>query len=399
MKYAIIVPDGMADYPIPDFQGRTPLQIAKTPHMDQVAKQGQVGLAWTIPHGFPPGSDVASLSVVGYDPRKYYTGRAPLEAAAMGIETGPSDVAFRCNFVTISDDRMADFSAGHISNKESHAFIELLNHELADDDIRFYPGVSYRHIMVYRGGEKMTLKATPPHDIIGQPSAKHLPKGPGSERINDLMARSCELLSDHDINKVRLDLGENPATQIWLWGQGHAPQMEPFVEKYGPTGAVITAVDLLRGIANCIGWDIVQVPGATGYLDTDYAAKGSHAVAALERYDMVLVHVEAPDEASHEGAADKKVMAIQSVDREVVGPLLEAADALGREGEGARILVMPDHYTPVSKRTHTPEPVPFAMAGTGIEADSSDSFSEASAKASGLKIRSGSDLMARLLAP
>ena len=399
MKYAIIVPDGMADYPIPDFKDRTPLQIAQTLHMDRIAKEGLVGLARTIPWGFAPGSDVANLSVLGYDPKKYYTGRAPLEAAAMGIEMGPDDVAFRCNFVTISEGRMADFSAGHISNKESHAFIELLNHELADDEIRFYPGVSYRHIMVYSGGEKMTLKATPPHDITGQPCAKHLPKGPGSERINGLMARSCELLSDHDINKVRLDLGENPATQIWLWGQGHAPQMEPFVEKYGPTGAVITAVDLLRGIAICIGWDIIQVPGATGYLDTDYAAKGAHAVAALERYDMVLVHVEAPDEASHEGAADKKVLAVQSVDREVVGPLLKAADALAREGEGCRVLVMPDHYTPVSKKTHTPEPVPFAMWGTGVQADGSDTFTEASAKASGLKVRRGSDLMGRLLAP
>ena len=292
---------------------------------------------------------------------------------------------------------MADFSAGHISNKESHALIDLLNQELGDETVRFHPGVSYRHLMVYSGSEKMDPQTTPPHDITGQPVAKHLPRGPGNALINDLMTRSQALLQDHEINGVRLDLGQNPATQIWLWGQGHAPQMEPFAEKYGPRGAVITAVDLIRGIARCIGWDIIDVPGATGYLDTDYAAKGAHAVSALDSYDLVFVHIEAPDEASHEGAGDKKVRAIQSVDQEVVGPAIDAAERVNQDGDGCRILVLPDHYTPVSKKTHSSEWVPFVMWGRGVEPDAREVFSEDDAKASGLKFRRGFRLMERLL--
>lgn len=397
MKYIVIVPDGMADYPIDEFGGRTPLQIAKTSNMDRLARDGQCGLARTIPRGLPPGSDVANLSVVGYDPGQYYTGRAPLEAASMGIELGATDIAFRCNLVTVSGGQMADFSAGHISNKESHALIDLLNQELGDETVRFHPGVSYRHLMVYSGSEKMDPQTTPPHDITGQPVAKHLPRGPGNALINDLMTRSQALLQDHEINGVRLDLGQNPATQIWLWGQGHAPQMEPFAEKYGPRGAVITAVDLIRGIARCIGWDIIDVPGATGYLDTDYAAKGAHAVSALDSYDLVFVHIEAPDEASHEGAGDKKVRAIQSVDQEVVGPAIDAAERVNQDGDGCRILVLPDHYTPVSKKTHSSEWVPFVMWGRGVDPDAREAFSEDDAKASGLKFRQGFRLMERLL--
>ena len=397
MKHVVIVPDGMADYPIDRFDGRTPLQIANTPNMDQLAREGEVGLAQTIPRGLPPGSDVANLSVVGYDPTKYYTGRAPIEAASMGVELQPTDVAFRCNLVTISGDRMADFSAGHISNRESHEIIALLNRDLGGEDVRFYPGVSYRHLMVYRGQDKMAPRTTPPHDITGQPFAKHLPSGPGSPRVRELMERSRELLQDHEINSVRIDLGQNPASQIWLWGQGTAPQMEPFAEKYGPSGVVITAVDLIRGIAKCIGWDIIEVPGATGYLDTDYGAKGAHAARALDSHDLVFVHVEAPDEASHEGAADQKVLAIQSVDREVVGRLLAAAQQMKQNGEGCRVLVLPDHYTPLAKRTHSSESVPFVMWGMGIEPNGRAAFSEEEAKASGLKLRQGFKLMARFL--
>lgn len=397
MKYVVVVPDGMADYPIDRFEGRTPLQIAKTPHMDRLAREGEVGLARTIPRGLPAGSDVANLSVVGYDPRQYYTGRAPIEAASMGVELKPGDIAFRCNLVTVSGDRMADFSAGHISNKESHEIIALLNRELGGEDIRFYPGVSYRHLMVYSGQEKMAPKTTPPHDITGQPVAKHLAEGPGSQRVRELMERSRELLHDHEINSVRLDLGQNPASQIWLWGQGSAPKMEPFAEKYGPSGVVITAVDLIRGIAKCIGWDIIEVPGATGYLDTDYGAKGAHAVAALDAYDLVFVHIEATDEASHEGAADQKVLAIQSVDREIIGPLSVAAATLNQERQGCRILVMPDHYTPLAKQTHSAEPVPFVMWGPDVSPNGCTEFSEDAAKASGLELRQGFTLMGRLL--
>ena len=399
MKYAIIVPDGMADYPLDGFDGRTPLEMAKTPHMDRLAQGGRVGMARTVPRGMPPGSDVANLSVVGYDPKKYYSGRAPLEAKSMGLELSPQDVAFRCNLVTISGDLMGDFSAGHIPSKEAHELIAALNEALATDEIRFYPGVSYRHIMVYSGSDKMSLKTTPPHDIIGQPYAKFLPRGRGSKLLNDLMQRSSDILGSHEINKVRRDLDESPATQIWLWGEGHAPQMEPFSEKYGPSGAMITAVDLLRGIAVCLGWDIVQVPGATAYLDTDYAAKGEHAVAALQSHDLVYVHVEAPDEASHGGQLQEKVIAIERVDREVVGRLAEAADKLNAQGEGCRILVMPDHLTPLSKRTHAREPVPFVMWGPGIEHNGADSLSEAQAKSTGLFVRKGFTLVEQLLAP
>ena len=398
MKYAIIVPDGMADYPLEDFDGRTPMQMAKTPHMDRLAREGSAGLARTIPWGMAPGSDVANLSVVGYNPKKYYSGRAPLEAASMRVELAPTDLAFRCNLVTVSGDSMADFSAGHISNKEAHALIDALNAELASDDVRFYPGVSYRHLLVYRGAEKMSLKTTPPHDITGKRYAPYLPRGRGSGLIRDLMERSRAVIEPHEINKVRVDLGENPATQIWLWGEGHAPEMEPFVEKYGLTGAMITAVDLLKGIAVCLGWDVIDVPGATAYLDTDYAAKGEHAVAALDSHDLVYVHVEAPDEAGHGGLLNEKVMAIQRVDREVVGRIVCAAEQLNAHGPGCRVLVVPDHLTPVSKRTHTPEPVPFVMWGRGIEPNGAEAFSELAAKGTRLKLRRGFKLMERLLA-
>ncbi len=397
MKYVILVPDGMADYPFPEHDGRTPLEMARTPHMDRLAREGRVGLARTIPRGMAPGSDVANLSLVGYDPKRYYSGRAPLEAASMGIDMGPDDVAFRCNLVTLSAGIMGDFAAGHIPNKESHPLIAALNDALATDEIRFHPGVSYRHIMVYSGPEKLKLKTTPPHDIIGQPYEKHLPRGKGKDLIRGLMERSREILEPHEINTVRLDLGENPATQVWLWGEGHAPQMEPFADKYGPTGAMITAVDLLRGIAKCIGWDVIEVPGATGYLDTNYTGKGEYAVEALKDHDLVYVHVEAPDEASHGGHLEEKMLAIQRVDTHVLAPLLEAAERYNADGEGCRVLVMPDHLTPISKKTHTAEPVPFVLWGPGFEPNGAESLSEAQAKAAGLKVGKGFTIMEQLL--
>lgn len=393
MKYCIIVPDGMADYPIDKLGGRTAVEAARTPFLDFLAQNGQLGLVRTIPGGFPAGSDVANLTLLGYSPREYYSGRAPLEAASIGIHLNDSDWAFRCNFVTATEDTLEDFCAGHIKTDEATVLIKLLNEKLGNDIIQFYTGKSYRHIMVYKGTQKMDARCFPPHDIMGQSIQKHLPKGNGSEILVDLMEHSRVYLSNHDINKIRIDLEENPANMIWLWGQGHRPKMPTFKERFHLTGAVITAVDLIKGIACYLGWDIIQVPGVTGYLDTNYANKGAYAIKALETHDMVLVHVEAPDEAGHEGNVHEKVLAIEQVDSKIIGPLLEAKNRF-RE---LRILVLPDHYTPIIKQTHTPESVPFAAYGTGIEKGIGLPYSENNAQASGLHIKEGHRLIEHLI--
>ncbi|MCC7212141.1 MAG: cofactor-independent phosphoglycerate mutase [Candidatus Brocadia sp.] len=393
MKYCIIVPDGMADYPIDKLGGRTAVEAARTPFLDFLAQNGQLGLVRTIPGGFPAGSDVANLTLLGYSPREYYSGRAPLEAASIGIHLNDSDWAFRCNFVTATEDTLEDFCAGHIKTDEATVLIKLLNEKLGNDIIQFYTGKSYRHVMVYKGTQKMDARCFPPHDIMGQSIQKHLPKGNGSEILIDLMEHSRVYLSNHDINKIRIDLEENPANMIWLWGQGHRPKMPTFKERFHLTGAVITAVDLIKGIACYLGWDIIQVPGVTGYLDTNYANKGAYAIKALETHDMVLVHVEAPDEAGHEGNVHEKVLAIEQVDSKIIGPLLEAKNRF-RE---LRILVLPDHYTPIIKQTHTSESVPFAAYGTGIEKGIGLPYSENNAQASGLHIKEGHRLIEHLI--
>ncbi len=383
----------MADYPIDKLSGRTPVETARTPNLDFLAQNGQLGVVRTIPGGFPAGSDVANLTLLGYDPREYYSGRAPLEAASIGVKLGDSDWAFRCNFITAGEDILEDFCAGHIKTDEAAVLIKLLNEKLGNDIIQFYTGKSYRHIMVYRGAQKMDAKCFPPHDIMGQSIQKHLPKGHGSEILTDLMDRSRALLSDHDVNTVRIDLEENPANMIWLWGQGHRPKMPTFKERFNLTGAVITAVDLIKGIACYLGWDITYVPGATGYFDTHYANKGYYAIKALETHDVVLVHIEAPDEAGHEGNVHEKVHAIEQVDSKIIGPVLEAKSKF----RDLRILVLPDHYTPIAKRTHTPESVPFAVYGTGIEKGIGLPYTEANAHASGLHIKEGHRLIEHLI--
>lgn len=393
MKYCIIVPDGMADYPQRKFTGRTPLEIARTPNMDRLAKEGELGLVQIIPKGFSPGSDVANLSLLGYDPAKYYTGRAPLEAVNLGITLGQGDWAFRCNLITADEDTLADFSAGHISQKEANILMALVNEKLGAKDIQFFPGVSYRNIMVHRGGYAFKLKTTPPHDIQGQSISKHLPRGEGAKLLCDLMEASRGLLDAHDINEVRRDLGQNPANMLWLWGEGQAPQLPKFKDRFGLTAAAISAVDLVKGIATCLGWENIAVPGATGYLDTDYAAKGRYAIEALKTHDLVFVHIEAPDEAAHEGEPEKKVRAIEHVDREIIGPM---ADALRASGE-FRLMVLPDHFTPIQKRTHSPEPVPFVMAGTDVAAKSGLTFTEANAAKTGVLVSEGHRLMERFL--
>jgi len=389
VKYCIVVPDGLADYPIDKLSGRTPVEAARTPFLDFLAQNGQLGLVKTIPNGFPAGSDVANLTLLGYSPREYYSGRAPLEAASIGIKLNDDDWAFRCNFITATGDVLEDFCAGHIKTDEASVLIKLLNEKFGNDSIQFYTGKSYRHIMVNKGAQKMDARCFPPHDIMGQSIQKHLPKGNGSEILIDLMERSRTYLSNHDVNKVRIDLEENPANMIWLWGQGHRPKMPTFKERFHLTGAVITAVDLIKGIACYLGWDIIQVPGATGYLDTNYANKGQYAVKALETNDVVLVHIEAPDEAGHEGNVHEKILAIEQVDSKIIGPLLEAKNIF----RDLRILVLPDHYTPIVKRTHTPEPVPFVAYGSGIEKGIGLPYSETNARASGLHIEEGHRLI------
>jgi len=388
MKYAIIIPDGAADVPLDELDGRTPLAAAATPHMDWVAANGKLGMVNNIPPGMPCGSDVAILSVLGYDPNQYYTGRAPLEAAAQDLVVGPDEWIFRCNLVTIVEGVMEDYSAGHISTDEARAIIDELHRQLGTDDVKFYPGVSYRHLMTLRGECK--VKTTPPHDILGQPVAGYLPKGKGSDQLRTIMGHSVAVLEGHDINAVRRDLDENPATSIWLWGEGKMPQLASFKDRFGLDAAAITAVDLVRGIAKLIGWRCIEVDGATGFLDTNYAGKGAAAVAAVDDVDLICVHVEAPDEAGHNADAVGKVRAIEQIDEHIVGPLLERLQA---ETDGWRILVLPDHPTPCDIRTHTDAPVPFAIAGERVKHVVSEAFTEDNAAESDLHIDRGCDLM------
>lgn len=391
MKYALVITDGAADVALSELGGKTPLEAARTPNIDWIAANGKIGTVRTVPQGMPCGSDVAILSVLGFDPREFYTGRAPLEAAAQGLQIAEDEVVYRCNFVTIVDGRMEDYSAGHISTQEASALIGELNNQLGSDTVRFHTGVSYRHLMVYRGPAE--VQATPPHDILGQPIASHLPRGANSAPIRELMLASQKVLADHEINQTRMDLKENPATSIWLWGQGKMPTLPAFADRYGLRGKAITAVDLIRGIARLIGWDVIEVEGATGFVDTNYAGKGAAGAAALDDCDLVCVHVEAPDEAGHNADVKGKVRSLEEIDKHVVGPLLERLKA---EGEGNwRILVLPDHPTPCTLRTHTSDPVPFAIAGERIYGGSAQGarFSEANAAASDLHIARGCDLM------
>jgi 2,3-bisphosphoglycerate-independent phosphoglycerate mutase len=390
MKYAIIIPDGAADLPIEALEDRTPLEAADLPNIDNLVHIGRIGLVRNVPDNFPPGSDVAIMSLLGYDPKKYYTGRAPLEAAAMGLSLTADQMVFRCNLVTIIDGIMEDFSAGHISTGQAHKIIETLNEKLGPRGVKFYPGVSYRHLMVASPAEKFkNFQATPPHSISGRAVADHLPRGNGSDFIRDLMAQSQEFLPDHEVNHVRKDLGENPATSIWLWGQGQKPILDRFKKVYGISGAAITAVDLVRGLAKLIGWKVIEVDKATGWVDTNYQGKAEAACKALDEVDIVVVHVEGPDESGHVGDYKNKIYALEQIDRQIVKPVFEK---LNRFKEW-RIMVLPDHPTPVSLRDHTGEPVPFVMAGTGIHTSGMEHFTENQAAGTSLRIDRGWELM------
>ncbi|HEY3376146.1 MAG TPA: cofactor-independent phosphoglycerate mutase [Armatimonadota bacterium] len=393
MKYVLIVPDGMADEPIAELDGKTPLMVARTPHLDAVAREGMIGRVRTIPAGMPPGSDVAGLSIMGYDPAKYYTGRAPLEAANQGIELGPRDVAYRCNLITTDGERLLDYSAGEISSEDAAELIRLIDARLGSPRLRFYPGISYRHLMIWEGGT-IDVGTTPPHDIMGQPLQPYLPQGDHEEFLRQLQWDAYELLSAHDINRRRVDVGKNPANMIWLWGQGYAPRLQSFAVAHGVNGTVVSAVDLIRGIARLAGLRAPAVPGATGRLDTNWAGKAAAATAALADNDFVMVHVEAPDECGHQGDLEGKIRAIELTDREVIGPVWAAAQQYG----AARMLVLPDHYTPISRRTHVGNPVPFVLTGAGITADSADRLDEQIAEESPIIIDEGWTLIQRLFA-
>ena len=399
MKFAIIIPDGAADEPQEELNGQTPLEAACTPHMDQIAAQGVVARACHTPPDLPAGSEIGNLSLLGYDPHANFTGRAPMEAAAQGITLGPNDWAIRCNLVTITDQIMKDFTADHITTAEAtdllnSAQMEIASREKFGSVLEFVPGVSYRNLLIWRGDKRAApftaeTATTAPHDITDQAVLDFYPLGPGSDLLNELMDYSVELFADHPVNVARQGHNKRPATNIWLWGQGLAPKLRPFAEEYGPRGAMITAVDLLRGIAALIGWERIEVDGATGYLDTDYAAKGRAGVKALNRFEIVCVHVEASDEASHEGRCDEKVKALEQIDAHIVGPMLDELSA----HEQWRIMVSPDHPTFLRTKVHNHGNVPVTMAGTGIDSDTFMRYGDSNANESCLVFDEGWQMM------
>ena len=427
-KRVVLIPDGFADDPIPALNGKTPMEAAATPTLDSLAPKAALGRSFNVPDGMTPGSDVATLSVLGYDPTESYTGRAPLEAAAQNLELGPNDWAFRCNLVCVEDGVMRDFSAGHISTAEATALLAEINADVAPrwaeiapeigGTVEFFPGVGYRNLMIFRpDGAKISgdgsqteenrqngqdgqngetaapfdasTQTAPPHDYADRSILDVLPRGKGGAALRRLMELCAERLAASETNKKRIANGELPATQCWLWGQGTRPRLVPFAEKFGfGPGAMITAVDLLRGIARNLGWEVLEVPGATGYVDTDYAAKGRAAADALDRFDVVCVHVEAPDEAGHEGDAEKKVAALEAIDRLTLPPILEKL----RTFENWRLLISPDHPTPVAIKTHSRGAVPWAVVGSDVAGDGFATYDETTGAASTRVFERGADL-------
>ena len=393
MKYVIILPDGAADEPVKELDDRTPLEAANIPNSDWIAKNGRMGRVVTVPDGFTPGTDVATLSLFGYDPVKCYTGRAPLEAAGQGLSVGPNGLIFRCNFVTIVDGLMVDFTAGHIPQIEADRLIKDLNGLFTGSGLMFHTGVSYRNLMIAEDFGNPELKCVPPHDIPNQPVAEHRPQGAGAERVEAIMTKAAEMIADHQINRTHNHAERPPVTDIWLWGQGQPTWLPSLRNRFGCRGATITGVDVIRGISKCMGLDVLDVAGATGYIDTDYEAKGAAAVQALSEYDLVVVHIEAPDEAGHLGDAREKVLALERIDQHIVGPLLEAL----RGHDEWRIMIAPDHATPVTTRSHSTAPPPWCYAGTGVEFATQRSFCEREAESSGVMVDPGHTLIEQFM--
>ncbi len=400
MKYVVVLGDGMADYRMPQLGNRTPLQCAKKPNIDYLAANGEIGMVKTIPEGIPPGSDSANLSVMGYDPNKYYTGRSPLEAVSMGVELSDTDLAFRCNLVNLAVEgnyetaTMVDYSSDEISTAEASELIKEINKYLSNDDITFHPGISYRHCMVWHNG-RGSRKMTPPHDILEKNISSYLPAGDSSEMMLEMQKKSYELLKDHPVNKARIARGLRPANSIWLWGEGKKPAIPKFTDKYGIKGSVVSAVDLIKGIGICAGLDSIDVEGATGNINTNFRGKAEAALKELRNgKDFVYVHVEAPDECGHRYEIDNKVRSIELIDSEIVGVLLEGM----KEFDDYGIMVLPDHPTPLSLRTHTPEPVPYIIYRKGSSMPSGIAgYDEFQAQRTGIFVEKGCTLMDRFI--
>lgn len=401
MKYVVVLYDGMADYPVPALGGKTPMMVAKKPNFDRMAKHGTVGLVRTVAPGLTPGSDVANLSVMGYDPCLYYTGRSPLEAVSMGIDLSDTDVALRCNLVTLSDEEdysektMVDYCAGDISSEEAAEIIKTVEEKLGNDIFAFYSGVSYRHCLVWHGGKTEIGKLTPPHDISGRKIGGYLNKNPDAAGLLELMEKSCEILKDHPVNLKRISEGKRPANAIWLWGQDSRPSLPLFEKLYGVKGSVISAVDLLKGIGICAGMNTPDVEGATGYIDTNFEGKAQKAVEELENgSDFVYIHIEAPDECGHRNEPENKVKAIEYIDSRVLPIVLEALEKY----DDYKVMILPDHPTPIVTGTHASDPVPFMIYHKKDEKDSGvDSINEETASKTGIFIEEGPSLMGRFL--
>lgn len=386
MKYAVVIMDGAAGWALPEHNNLTCLELARTPNLDTMAQEGRLGMARTIPQGMEPSSACACMSVMGYDPRIYYRGRAAIEAKSMGVPIGKNEVVFRCNLVSVQNGKMVSHSAGHIATPEAKALIETIQQRLGNNELHFYPGVNYRHILKISGhGETLQAVCTPPHDIPNQPVADFLPRGQGSELLLELMKNSEEILRNHPVNKARLERGDVPASTIWLfWGSGQVPEMPPFQEEHGLKAAMTSGVDLLRGLGIMAGIDILEIPNVTDGLDNDFTGQAEGALRALQKYDLVFIHVEAPDEAGHAGTVSEKVEAIEKIDREILGRLRRWK---------LRVMVMPDHPTPIKTRTHNEEPVPFLLWGPGFDSNGAKRFSEKEAEYGGIIIDNGFELM------
>ncbi|MFC1871140.1 cofactor-independent phosphoglycerate mutase [Chloroflexota bacterium] len=393
MKHGVLIIDGAAGLPLAEYGGKTCFELARTPNLDAMAREGTVGLARTVPPGMEPSSACACLSILGYDPLVYLPGRAAIEAMSMGIAVGEAEVAFRCNLVSVQNGKMRDYSSGHIGTGEARPLITALQEEIGSDQISFYPGISYRHICKIAGHSNTLLATcTPPHDIPNKPVDGFLPRGPGSELLQQLMAKSVPVLRDHPVTKLRKSRGETPADMIWLfWGSGKLPDMPSFRQVYGLSAALTSGVDLLGGLAQIAGIDFLNIPGVTDGPDNDYAAQALEALAALRSHDMVVIHIESPDEAAHSGSIDNKIAAIERVDSDVVSQLRQ------QPRDDFRALIMPDHPTPIETRTHSPEPVPFLLWGKGFSANGASGFSEAEAKKTGFLIADGYKIMGRLI--
>lgn len=400
MKYAVILGDGMADWPVEELGGKTPLEVAKHPAMDKLSQAGTLGLVKTIPDGMKPGSDTANLAVFGYDPRKYYTGRSPLEAMSLGLNLEQSDVAYRCNLVTLTggssldESVMTDYSAGEISTEEAAELIAFLSERIQDKGVVLYPGFSYRHCLVMKQAET-GAELTPPHDISGQSVAGKLPQGTNAELLMRWMERAFQLLGDHPINRARVQAGKNPANAIWFWGEGRRPQLSPFLSKTGLNGAVISAVDLIQGIGKCAGMEVIKVKDATGTFETNFSGKAQAAIDALSRgIDYVYIHLEAPDECGHHGQLKEKIFSIEQIDEKVLAPVWKY---LEDSGEDYRILLLPDHPTPLKIRTHSAEPVPFALFRKGDNEKKLVRYCEKDAAHTGVSLDEGFGLIDRML--